>query len=80
MDSTTKAGITRDILSAWRAMDNGVTHQTSKTRQNTGLIGKRKQENLDAALISPTPPNLNNKSSLLPLLLGSGQATMAEQL
>eukprot|EP00957_Ditylum_brightwellii_P034288 2600456-Ditylum_brightwellii.AAC.1 len=33
MDSTTKAGIGCDILSAWQAVDNWVTHQTSKTRQ-----------------------------------------------
>eukprot|EP00957_Ditylum_brightwellii_P086599 6589283-Ditylum_brightwellii.AAC.1 len=33
MDSTTKAGIVCDILSVWQAVNTGVTHQTSKTRQ-----------------------------------------------
>eukprot|EP00957_Ditylum_brightwellii_P087445 6656254-Ditylum_brightwellii.AAC.1 len=80
MDSTTKAGILHDILYMWQAVDNGVTHQTSKTRQNTGLISKHTRENLDATLISLTPLNLNNKSSFPLLLLGSGQDTTAEEL
>eukprot|EP00957_Ditylum_brightwellii_P067336 5110592-Ditylum_brightwellii.AAC.2 len=33
MDATTKACIVCDIMSVWQAVDNGVTHQTSKKRQ-----------------------------------------------
>eukprot|EP00957_Ditylum_brightwellii_P107750 8220541-Ditylum_brightwellii.AAC.1 len=32
MDAITKIGVVCDIISAWQTVDNGLTHQTSKTR------------------------------------------------
>jgi hypothetical protein len=70
--------LTRDIFTAWDAIDNGVVAQNNRTRENTGLTGA---PTVPTSIKTPSYKNYhqtNKSSSLPPSLLGCGQGTTAK--